>query len=165
MQHFVRTLAAALAVKPETIQDGVVLVLEAVHNVAVRDEWEQLTGAVPEIEMLVHPAHRSRNAGAISGPPPQDPDGFQEAVRELGMGAYRARLLIQFTARFLESEVGPIWWEAITLRCPAIAFPTAKMDAELPMSEAVDDDERPPLIVPSAWERGELPAWLRARPT
>lgn len=162
MKPFVRTLAAALAVPPETVLDAVILVLEAVRGTARAEDWRRLTLALPEVEPLLHPEARRRGSDAVTGPPPQDRDGFEAAIRDLGIGAYRAGLLMRFTARMLETEVSPIWWQSVRARCPALAVPPGESDAELPELGALEVEARPPLAVPAAWERGELPAWLRA---
>lgn len=163
MQQFVRTLSAALAVDEDPVEDGIVLILDAVRGAVVAEDWQSLVRSIPQALDLLDFDRRRARSSSIIGPPPQTAEEFDLAVRDLGLGAYRADLLIRFTTRFLAERLGETWWFRAQSRIPALAgCGPEERTTELPMASYVEDLERPPLLVPDAWERGELPAWLRA---
>ena len=121
MQHFVRTVAAALAVDEESVRDGVGHLLEAVRGTVRADDWRLLVRAIPQVTEVLDFARRRARSTCIIGPPPQTPAGLEAELRGLGFGDCRVDLLANCTVRFLKERLGEEWWQRALMRLPALA--------------------------------------------
>ena len=116
MQHFVRSVAAALAVDDEPVRDGVGLLLEAVRGTVRADDWRFLVRAIPQVSEVLDFACRRARSAWIIGPPPQTPAGLEAELRGLGFGDCGVDLLASCTVRFLKERLGEEWWQRALAR-------------------------------------------------
>ena len=121
MQHFVRTVAVALTLDEDSVEDGIGLLLEAVRGAVVTDDWRALVRSIPQAPEMLDFDRRRARSGRIIGPPPQTPGGLEAALRALGFSGCRADLLASFTIRFLNQRLGAEWCQRALFRLPALA--------------------------------------------
>ncbi|MAG58511.1 MAG: hypothetical protein CMJ83_19660 [Planctomycetes bacterium] len=157
MQYLLTSLATALLVEPAVVRAGVGLVLEAMASGARPADWAALRERVPAALPLLEPTQRCRGAGGqIVGPPPQGPSGVHEALQELGLGSWRATLLLGLTLRHLEERAGEDLLRSILDRVPSLDG----VDDEVEIAETATETVLPPLDISVVGD--DIPDWLRA---